>query len=356
MKRTSEFWMRIAITAFVVCLIILVPAILLPFGLSLFLAVLLSPLARRIQRGVEEAGVKRFPFDLSIVLSFLVFILVLSGIIVYILVPFVKEFRQFLASVPDLMTSLQAVMPQLERAYYGGSFPPEIRKAAEYIVTQAGSYTLQLAQFSLSAIFSVAGTMVELIVVPFITFYMIKKGGAFRDAFISLFPARYSAHLTALFREMRFVLFAYIRGQLILSSLMALVVFVGMWALHIPYPLVMGLLSGVVEMVPVLGPVIGAIPPVLLALVQSSGLAVQVILFYIIVQQLDAHLVMPKVMGSVIRVHPVTIITGVLLGGHLYGVVGMMISVPVLAVLQVLFRHMWFYDTYKELYSGDGKP
>lgn len=74
---------------------------------------------------------------------------------------------------------------------------------------------------------------------------------------------------------------------------------------------------------------------------------VKVILFYIVVQQLDSHLIMPKLMGSIINVHPVAIILGVLVGGHLYGVVGMMIAVPTLAVLQVMLKHMWFYDRYK---------
>ena len=143
------------------------------------------------------------------------------------------------------------------------------------------------------------------------------------------------------------MLSAYVRGQLTLSVLMAMVTFLGMVALDIPYPLVIGLLAGVMELVPVLGPIIGAIPPALLGLLQSSHVMAQVIVFYIIVQQLDSHLIMPKVMGHVINVHPVAIIAGVLIGGHLFGILGMMIAVPVLAVLQVVIRHMWFYDYYK---------
>ena len=73
----------------------------------------------------------------------------------------------------------------------------------------------------------------------------------------------------------------------------------------------------------------------------------KVIVFYIIVQQLDSHLIMPKLMGSIINVHPVAIILGVLVGGHLYGIVGMMVAVPLLAVLQVILKHMWFYERYK---------
>ena len=140
---------------------------------------------------------------------------------------------------------------------------------------------------------------------------------------------------------------AYLRGQLLLSVIMAFVVFLGMWSMNIPYPLVIGLLAGVVEMIPLIGPIIGAIPPVFLALLQGTGVMAKVIIFYIIVQQLYGHFFMPKLMGSIIDVHPVAIIAGVLIGGQLFGIVGMMISVPLVAVLQVILRHMWFYDKYK---------
>lgn len=349
-KKDPEFWLRIAVVVFLTALVVIAPSILFPFGLSLILALLLHPLAETIQKTVEKLGWKRMPFDLSIILSFIVFLIVLSGVIIYIFVPFVNEFRQFIANIPSMVQDLQNTLPRLERFYSIDVMPPEIRRVAENLMAQIGNYTVRLAQFSLSAIFSFASTMIELIVVPFITFYMIKKGSVFCDVFISLFPERYHNHLYNLFTEIHFVLSAYVRGQLMLSTLMAAVIFLGMLFFNIPYPLVIALLAGVVEMIPVMGPIIGAVPPVLLALVQSTGLAVQVIVFYVFVQQLDGHLVMPKLMGHIIRIHPVAIIAAVLLGGHLYGVVGMMIAVPVLSVLQILLRHMWFYDRYRNMY------
>ena len=125
--------------------------------------------------------------------------------------------------------------------------------------------------------------------------------------------------------------------------------FIGMMALHIPYPLVIGLLAAIVETIPLIGPIIGAIPPVLLGLLQGTTVMFQVIIFYVIVQQVDGHFVMPKLMGSIINVHPVSIIAGVLIGGKLFGVVGTIIAVPLVAVLQILLKHMWFYDRYKNV-------
>lgn len=350
MKRSPEFWLRVTAAVFIAALVIKVPSVLFPFGLSLILALLLKPLALWIQKCVVSAGLRRFPIDVSIILSFLVFIAVIYAVAINIIAPFFDEFRQFIQDVPTMASALKGMTDQMSVMNSGEPMPPELRNLTQNVISQVGTYTLKIAQFSLSAIFSFASTVVELVAVPFITFYMMKNGAGFRDGFISLFPERYRPHLRNLFDEIHFVLSAYIRGQLILSTLMAIVIFLGMVIMGVPYPLVIGLLAGVIEMIPVIGPVIGAVPAVLLALVKSTGLALQVIIFYVIVQQLDGHLIMPKVMGHSIRVHPVVIIGGVLLAGHLYGILGMMIAVPVLSVLQVLLRHMWYYERYRNLY------
>lgn len=347
MWRSAEFWLRVTAAAILVLLPIVAPGILFPFGLSLFLAILLKPLANGIQKAICRMGLVKFPYDLSIIVAFLIFLTVLYLIATYVLVPFGRQFQEFIKQVPILLNEVQQALLQMEAQYNVAAMPQEGKQLIGSILEKIGNYTLSLASFSLSAVFSLASTMVELIVVPVITFYMIKIGGRFVRGFIALFPQNYRPHLTRLFEEMNRVLSAYIVGQLSLSVLMTVVIFLGMLALGIPYPLVIGLLAGVVEMIPVVGPIVGAVPAILLGLAESSGLAVKVLIFYIVVQQLDAHLVMPKLMGSVTNVHPVAIILGVLVGGQLYGIVGMMVAVPVLAVLQILLRHMWYYDIYK---------
>ena len=334
MKRTAEFWMRISITLFFILLALSAPIIFFPFGISLILSILLTPLAQKLYKWINMTGIKNIPYDIPIIISFGIFI----GIIYLIT-----------RSIPATFSALQSAIPELEAAYHLSLLPAEAQGFIAKMIQEIGEYTLRLAQFSLSAIFSFASTVIELIVVPFITFYMMKKGRTFSNKFAELFPERYHAHIKNLFKEIHFVLKAYIHGQLLLSVLMAFLVFIGMWIMDIPYPLVIGLLAGVVEMVPIIGPIIGAVPPILLGLLQGSSVMIQVIIFYVVVQQLDSHFIMPKLMGSIIEVHPVAIIAGVLIGGSLKGILGMMIAVPAVAVLQILLRHMWYYDRYKVL-------
>lgn len=344
MKQGAQFWLRIAIAVFFLALLYLAPTIILPFGISLILSTLLSPVARYIQKTIHHFGFQKFPYDLSIILSFGLFILVIYLLIIGILAPFITQFKEFIYNVPAALQALEMKIPQVQAVYEFTVMPPEIQGIFTDIVKQIGNYSLRVAQFSLSAVFSFATTVVELIVVPFLTFYMMKKGSAFIQWFIDIFPQTYRSHLKIFFSELHFVLTAYIRGQLALCAIMGCVVFLGMEFLNIPYPLVIGLLAAIVELIPMIGPIIGAIPPVLLALLQGSSVALKVIVFYIIVQQLDGHFVMPKLMGSIIRVHPVAIIAGVLIGGHIFGVVGMMVAVPLTAVIQVVLKHLWFYN------------
>ncbi len=350
MRRDAEFWMRISVVAGFLALLIAAPVVLFPFTVSLVIAILLNPLAKWIHEHVKLfGGLKQLPYDVAILFSFAIFVAVIYMIIIHIFVPFITEFRAFIKGVPDMVVAVQQAIPELEKQFQLSVMPPEAKNFISRIIQDVGEYTLKIAQFSLSAIFSFASTVIELIVVPFITFYMMKKGNAFIQGFIGIFPDRFHGHLSRLFEEIHFVLNAYIRGQLLLSVIMAFVVFLGMWSMNIPYPLVIGLLAGVVEMIPLVGPIIGAIPPVLLGLMQGSAVMVKVIIFYVVVQQLDGHFFMPKLMGSIIDVHPVAIIAGVLIGGQLFGILGMMISVPLVAVLQILLRHLWFYNRYKLL-------
>ena len=231
MKWGAELWMRIAIVLFFVILVVAAPMVLFPFTVSLIIAILLNPLAHWIHDHVKLfGGLKKLPYDVAILISFAIFVSVIYLIIVHIFVPFVSEFREFIKGIPAMMVAVQQAIPELERQYQLSLMPPEAKNFVARIIQDVGEYTLKLAQFSLSAIFSFASTVVELIVVPFITFYMMKKGGYFVQVFIGLFPDRFHDHLENLFKEIHFVLNAYIRGQLILSVIMALVVFVGMWS------------------------------------------------------------------------------------------------------------------------------
>jgi len=121
-----------------------------------------------------------------------------------------------------------------------------------------------------------------------------------------------------------------------------------MYFFQVDYPLVLGLLSTLTETIPILGPIIGAIPAIILAYLVSPVLAVKVAAFYIILHQLENHIIVPNIMGHTIDLHPILVIISLLIGGHMYGIAGMIVAVPVAALLKVLLRHLWYLDDLKK--------
>jgi len=134
---------------------------------------------------------------------------------------------------------------------------------------------------------------------------------------------------------------AYIRGQAIISIIIGFIVFSGMYLSGVGYPLVLGLLAACTETIPIVGPIVGSIPAIMLAYLVSPSLSFKVILFYIIVHQLENHIIVPNIMGHTINLHPVVVIISLLIGYQLLGIAGMMVAVPVTALLRVLIKNLW---------------
>ncbi|MPN43908.1 putative transport protein [bioreactor metagenome] len=172
----------------------------------------------------------------------------------------------------------------------------------------------------------------------------MKDWQVLKEGFISIFSFNNRSRVSTIIDEVAVVISGYIRGQFWISVVIGLTVFCGMYFLKVDYPLVLGLLATLTETIPIVGPIVGAIPAILLAFLTSPALAVKVLLFFIIVHQIENHIIVPNVMGQTIDLHPATVIIVLLIGGQLYGIIGMMLAVPVAALLKVIVRHLWYDD------------
>lgn len=118
MKRTAEFWMRVSITLFFILLALSAPIIFFPFGISLILSILLTPLAQKLYKWINMTGIKDIPYDIPIIISFGIFIGIIYLIAIHIFVPFITELRAFTRSIPATFSVLQSAIPELEAAYH----------------------------------------------------------------------------------------------------------------------------------------------------------------------------------------------------------------------------------------------
>ncbi|WP_312422982.1 AI-2E family transporter [Anaerospora hongkongensis] len=343
MLKTASFWLRTIIIVMIVWLLSKVTSIYLPVILALILSFLLNSVVDLLVRLPARWGRRQMPRSIAVLLSFVVAVFAIVIVALFIVFPFIQEFDKFVIDLPGLVRRIQFLIVVIEQQATAMELPDNVRDLLNQGVANMASFSVEMAKRILNAVFGFASQAVELVVVPVLTYYLLKDWRSLQLGFINAFSPQYRQQLQNVTSEMGNVISGYIRGQIVISIIMGVLVFSGMYLLGVDYPLVLGLLATLTETIPIIGPVIGAIPAILLAYIISPALAVKVIVFYILIQQIENHLIVPNIMGHTIDLHPIVVVISLLIGGHIYGVAGMMLAVPVTALLRVVIRHLWYY-------------
>ncbi|MBC1475851.1 AI-2E family transporter [Listeria grandensis] len=194
---------------------------------------------------------------------------------------------------------------------------------------------------SLGLIFGfVSGFVMILVTVPFILFYMFKDGHKFLDSSGKFFPQGIRTEAREMIQAMNKTISTYISSQAIDCMFVGIFTMIGYFIIGEPYALLFGLIAGVTNIIPYLGPFIGAAPAVIVALFDSPLQAVLVIVVVTIVQQIDSNLLSPYIMGKSLSIHPLTIIIILIVAGNLAGILGMILGVPTYAVVKTLIVNL----------------
>ena len=345
MSVSRNGWLRIVVVLFVLYIILAqAGAVFLPLILAIIFAFILQPLVGLFARCRLWPAKRLIPLPLAILLSFLFSAVFLTVLVAYIFMPFVGEFDQFIANLPKLIARVKQITLSLGVTAQSVDLPENVRIMIDNGLSNAAAYSLDVARRLVNAILGFAGKVVELIVVPVLVFYFLKDGRGIRDDFIIAFPPAAREKARIIIDEIGVVISGYIRGQVLVSAAMGLFVFIGMFALGVEYPLVLGLVAALTEAIPVVGPIIGAVPALLLAYLTSSVLALKVLAFYIFIHQIENNLLVPSIMKHTLDLHPVVVIVSLLFGAHIAGVVGMLLAVPMAAILKVFYKYLWYYQ------------
>ncbi|WP_312521826.1 AI-2E family transporter [Anaerospora sp.] len=343
MLKTASFWLRVIIVGMIVWLLTKVTSIYLPVILALILSFLLNSVVDCFVSLPKRWGKRQMPRSIAVLLSFVVAIFAIVLAALFIVFPFIQEFDKFVIDLPGLVRRIQFLLVVIEQQATAMELPDNVRDLLNQGIANMASFSVEMAKRILNAVFGFASQAVELVVVPVLTYYLLKDWRSLQSGLINAFSVQYRQQLQNVTNEMGNVISGYIRGQIVISIIMGILVFSGMYLLGVDYPLVLGLLATLTETIPIVGPIIGAIPAILLAYIAAPALAVKVIIFYILIQQIENHLIVPNIMGHTIDLHPILVVVSLLIGGHIYGVVGMMLAVPVTALLRVIIRHLWYY-------------
>ncbi len=195
----------------------------------------------------------------------------------------------------------------------------------------------------LNYIMSIGENIVGLSVVPVITYYIIVDGEELIGIILKFFPVVVRNSIKLFWKDIDKVLRRYIYSQFLLSAFVFIFTFAALYVLNIKYALLLSILNGIFNIIPIFGPIIGTVPALLIAFIMSPYKALYVFIAYFIIQQVEADVIAPKITGETINIHPVVVIILILIGQKIGGVFGMIVCVPIAAIVKIIYEDINYY-------------
>nr|WP_284706552.1 AI-2E family transporter [Latilactobacillus sakei] len=195
-----------------------------------------------------------------------------------------------------------------------------------------------------TAVGVVTNIVIAIVTMPFILFFMLKDGHRLKGYLVKFFPVRIRETTSQVLEEINGQVSQYIRGQLTVAFWVAVMFTVGYWIVGMKYGLTLGIMAGLLNLIPYLGSFLALVPSVVIAAFISPILLIKVLLVFAVEQTLEGRVVSPLVLGSKMSMYPVTTIIVLLASGKLFGLVGVIVGIPVYAIIKILVTHLfeWF--------------
>jgi len=260
--------------------------------------------------------------------------------------PFAAQLHGLTGNLPLYQHKIAGYAAALQAQYE--SLPPGL-KAFLHKQQEGGSSggfsPAGWAQSVFAATLTGIARIVDLILIPVLAFYFVLDGHALRNEFLALVPRRRVRETLALLRESSAIMRSYIIAQLWLCVIAGMVVYIGLSLIHMPYALIFGLLAGITRAIPIIGPILGGIPIVLLAAVLPGdhgggiALALKVLVFFSGLHLFESKLLMPKFIGHRIHLHAAVVIVVLLIGAEFFGLLGMFLAAPLAAIGRILVNY-----------------
>lgn len=340
--KNSTFF-KLAVAAGISYILYLLAGFMFPILLAIGLAFALYPAVDAIMQVRMAHGMIKLSRAVAIVLALVGFVIFLLIAIGFIMLPLFGQMNEFLQKLPHFAakSNIQGLDVMLQDPTQIPMLPSDFNMLMNGLVNWAMGFVSSMLRNLLKSSMSIMQNLFGLIIVPFLAFYFLKDWKDLRSMTINLFNYDAQERAAHVLDEIGRTLSAYVNGLFKLSLISGFVITIGTAYLGIDFPLVLGFWAILVETVPVVGPLMGAVPAIFIAYGQEPSMAFHVAVFYAVYYQLDANYILPKIMGKKIDLHPVLVIGSLLIGAKLFGIFGMIFAVPVAAVYRVLYKELW---------------
>lgn len=322
-----------------VVIIIFLRVVITPLAISWLIAYIVDPVLDKLQKVIKYRTV-----NIIIILLVLLTLIVLFMLIV---VPIALDQSKILAKrIPEyqiqLQTYIESVLSRI-KSQYPHDFDVVWQKLSTIMQQQAPRLLDPLGRFfsrMFSGIINFILGLLNIIIIPVMTFYFLKEFDNMNKGVVSLVPARYLPSFMEIMGEIDSVLGNFLRGQLTVALILAALYIIGLSIVGVPMAFVIGFIAGLANMVPYLGLIVGLLPAVIFTMVEHQSVysILGVLAVFAVAHAIEGTLISPRIIGDRVKLHPLVVMSAVIIGGSLFGFTGLIIAVPLTAVLMVLLR------------------
>lgn len=275
----------------------------------------------------------KIPRVVGVLIVYLLLFIILALIISLILPLLANEIRELGKNMPSYLerlgTRFQALEDWWQKFEISGNEGP---------LAKIGSQLAKAASSVFATTIGIFGGLISALVILIISIYLAVQEKGIKKFFMSITPPEHQAYMMAMAEKIQIKMGGWLWGQLFLALIVAILTFLGLSLLGVPYALILALLAGLLEVVPYLGPIIASIPAIIIAFLQSPFLALLTLILYIVIQQVENYIIVPQVMRRAVGLNPVVIIIAMLIGVKIAGILGLILAVPIAAIISVFLE------------------
>lgn len=316
--------------------------------LIIFIAIIFAALIEPLINYLEK---KKIPRGLGIILIYTLLLLFMLLTVRLLIPPMVEQVSRLATNFPSLWEQMISNLSSFQQYSEDQGIFNNIQESLGEL--QAGLQRAATGFYSF--IISVFKNLINFFLILVITFYLVVQKGSINKLFKSVTPVQYHDHLIKLFADIQGKIGDWARGQLMLGLIIGALSFVGLIVLLPKYALMLALVAGITELVPYIGPLLGAIPAVFLGFTAdeiSVGRGFAVLILYIIIQQVENNIIVPKVMQKQLGLNPVVVIIVMLIGARMAGIIGLILAIPVATSVGVIVSDFIKKSELKEIKEG----
>ncbi|MBP3952660.1 AI-2E family transporter [Bacillus suaedae] len=254
-----------------------------------------------------------------------------------------EQFVQFAQDVPTIIEENEEQTKQLVNENNFGLMSYE--EAKQRVITYISNQSAKIGDNVNAIVSTITNFITVLVIVPFVLFYFLKDGPRLLPYLLKILPEKHQDEGKRLLHDIDQTLSTYIGGQMLVALVNGILMYIGYLIIGLDYAIVLALIVVVTAVIPIIGPALGILPAIIIALLTDPVMVLWILLILLIVQQLEGNFVSPLIIGNKLSIHPLTVILLLLAAGTVYGFIGILVAVPFYSVLKVIIKNVYrFYQ------------